>query len=108
MRVAGANAATLSAVDRDADKVGLGECCLCKVSLRWRFLSLSIRCGRLTPLRMGGVGTGCRRRGSSENLGYITVWTCTGVFEDDVCERNGAKVTTGAGVCHPRRRGIFW
>ena len=42
-------------------------------------------------------------RTGAKDLGHVAVWTCAGVLEDDVRERDGAEVTAGARVGHPRR-----
>src|SRR6516225_9571863 len=91
MWVVGADASTLAAVDRDADKVSLRElprCCA--------------RCGRIR-----GLGFVPLVRTEAKDLGHVAVWTCPGVFEDDIRERHSAKVTAGARVRHPWRGGIF-
>src|SRR5712691_2142801 len=90
MCVAITNATALAAVDRHADKVSLGELSRCRAG--W---------GRVRDLGFEPLG-----RAGAKDLGHVTVWTCASVFEDDVRERHGTKVTASARVWHPRRRGI--
>src|SRR4030095_13578194 len=97
LRVAGADTAAMATVNRQTDKVGLGEHCLREVSLRGGLLSLCVRYHRLFELR----------RVRSENLCDIAVWAGAGIFEHDVRQRDGAEIAARTRVWHPGCRSGF-